>query len=283
MAAQTKHGVLLDAPRRFAIPQIIWMGLFVVAPIILIFVYAFSNTLGEFTFSNFEAMYIFIPVFARSFLLAFIATVICIIVGYPVAYILAKEGLRLQRIMLMLIMLPMWMNFLLRTYAWMSILENTGLLNRLLTFIGLPALRIINTPTAVIIGMVYNFLPFMVLPIYTALTKMDKRIIEAAQDLGASPGNVFLRVIFPLSMPGVVSGITMVFMPAAATFIIPNLLGGGQFFLLGNLVEQQFLLVGNWHFGSAVAVVMMVLMLVSTFILSRFDRQEEASEGGMRL
>jgi len=226
---------------------------------------------------------IYVRVAMRSLRMALQTTVICFLLGYPLAHILASKGFRDKPILLFLFIMPMWMNFLVRTYGWMTILERNGIMNSLLRRLNLPTIDWLFTDRAVLLGMVYNFLPFMVLPIYTALTKMDKRIIEAAQDLGAKPVNVFLRVVFPLSMPGVISGITMVFMPAAATFIIPNLLGGGQFFLLGNLVEQQFLLVGNWHFGSAVAVVMIVLMLVSTFILSRLDRQEEASEGGMRL
>ncbi|MCL2405929.1 MAG: ABC transporter permease [Defluviitaleaceae bacterium] len=285
--------------RLFTYPYIVWLAIFVIAPLLLVFFYAFSGTDADgytyFTFQNINKFFegiiegqpffqrIYVRVATRSLRMALQTTVICFLLGYPLAHILASKGFRDKPILLFLFIMPMWMNFLVRTYGWMTILERNGIMNNLLRRMNLPTIDILFTDSAVLLGMVYNFLPFMVLPIYTALTKMDKRIIEAAQDLGASPRSVFLRVVFPLSMPGVVSGITMVFMPAAATFIIPNLLGGGQFFLLGNLVEQQFLLVGNWHFGSAVAVVMIVLMLVSTFILSRFDRQTEASEGGMRL
>ena len=279
---QSKHGVIIHSPRRFAIPQIVWMGLFVVAPIILIFVYAFTNALGEFTLQNFSSMYVFFPVFTRSFLLAFIATVLCIIIGYPVAYILAKEGQRLQRIMLMLIMLPMWMNFLLRTYAWMSILENTGLLNRLLTFLGLPALRIINTPTAVIIGMVYNFLPFMILPIYSVIVKIDRSLYEAASDLGAGPLSVFRKLVVPLSLPGVLSGIMMVFVPSVSTFVITQLLGGGMVIMLGDLIEMQFLgSAFNPHLGSAIALIMMFIVILFMLAVNRFgDRSAIAAGGG---
>ena len=283
MATTTKHGVLLNSPRRFAIPQIIWMGIFVVAPIILIFVYALSNAEGQFTLQNFSAMYIFLPVFARSFLLALTATIICIIIGYPVAYILAKEGLRLQRIMLMLIMLPMWMNFLLRTYAWMSILENTGLLNRMLTFLGLPALRIINTPTAVIIGMVYNFLPFMILPIYSVIVKIDRSLYEAAADLGAGPTSVFRKLVVPLSLPGILSGIMMVFVPSVSTFVITQLLGGGMVIMLGDLIEMQFLgSAFNPHLGSAIALIMMFIVILFMLVVNRFGEQSPTG-GTVRL
>ena len=282
MSAATKHGVLLHSPKRFAIPQIIWMGLFVVAPIILIFIYAFTNALGEFTLENFSSMYVFLPVFTRSFLLAFIATVICIILGYPVAYILAKEGLRLQRIMLMLIMLPMWMNFLLRTYAWMSILENTGLLNNLLIFLGLPALRIINTPTAVIIGMVYNFLPFMILPIYSVIVKIDRSLFEAASDLGAGPVSVFRKLVIPLSLPGILSGVMMVFVPSVSTFVITQLLGGGMVIMLGDLIEMQFLgSAFNPHLGSAIALIMMFIVILFMLVVNRFG--EQGTEGTVKM
>ena len=285
--------------RMFTYPYIVWLGIFVIAPLLLVTFYAFTATAADgstyFTLRHMQMFFegttegqpffqrIYIVVAMRSLRMAFYSTIICFIVGYPLAHVLASKGFRDKSFLIFLFIMPMWMNFLVRTYAWLTIFERNGLINTILQNLGLPIIDILYTDAAVLLGMVYNFLPFMVLPIYTSLTKMDRRVIEAAQDLGASPRNVFLRVVFPLSMPGVVSGITMVFMPAAATFIIPNLLGGGQYFLLGNLIEQQFLRVGNWNFGSAVAVVMMILMLVSTFILSRFDRQEEVGEGGARL
>jgi len=256
------------------------MAAFVVAPIILVIVYAFTTPSGNLTFGNFSDMGIFLSVFTRSFWLALISTAICVILGYPVAYILSREGLRMQRLMIMLIMLPMWMNFLLRTYAWMSILENTGLLNRLLSFAGLPPLQIINTQTAVVIGMVYNFLPFMVLPIYSVIVKIDRSLFEAAQDLGASPLSVFRRLVVPMSIPGVVSGVMMVFVPAVSTFVISQLLGGGMVMMLGDLIEMQFLGTAyNPQLGSAIALVMMFIVIVFIYMVNRFGDGEEKAVG----
>jgi len=280
----------------FAFPYVIWLSIFVIAPLLLVAYYAFTSVSPEgytyFTLNNIRMFFegttpgqpffsrIYVSIAVRSLRIAFISTVICFVLGYPLAYVLSSKGFSDKSVLIFLFIVPMWMNFLVRTYAWLTILERNGILNMLLSRIGLPTLDILFTDYAVLLGMVYNFLPFMVLPIYTSLTKMDRRIVEAAQDLGANPFNVFVRVIFPLSLPGIISGITMVFMPSAATFIVPNILGGGQYFLLGNLVELQFLRVGDWHFGSAVAVIMMILMVVSTFILSRFDKQE-VQEGGL--
>lgn len=267
-------------PKYLAYPYIGWLAIFVVAPIVLVVVYAFTAADGTATLQSFSKMGNYTPVFIRSFELAIISTAICIIIGYPVAYILSREGPRLQRVMLMLLMLPMWMNFLLRTYAWMSILENTGLLNRLLTGIGLPPLRIINTQAAVVIGMVYNFLPFMILPIYSVIVKIDRSLLEAAQDLGASAVSVFRKVIIPLSLPGVLSGVTMVFVPAVSTFVISQLLGGGKEMLLGDLVEIQFLGAAyNPHLGSAIALVMMVIVMVFMYIMNKFGEGEEMAVG----
>ena len=281
--------------RLFAYPYVLWLTIFVVLPLMLVGYYSITatNAAGEtyFTLRHFqmffEASYpgqaffsrLYVNVAVHSLRLAFQTTIICFVLGYPVAYIMAGKGFSDKSFLLFLFIAPMWMNFLVRTYAWLTILERQGILNTVLSWLRLPTQDILFTDAAVRLGMVYNFLPFMVLPIYTALRKMDPRIIEAAQDLGAGSPTVFMRVVFPLSMPGVISGITMVFMPAAATFIIPNLLGGGQYFLLGNLVEQQFLRVGNWNFGSAVAVIMIFMMIVSTLFLSWVDK-EEVKEGG---
>lgn len=274
--ALTRATEELKKPKYLASPYILWMAVFVVAPVILVVIYSFTTGDGSFTLENFSKMGAYLSIFLRSFWLAFLATVICLLLGYPLAYILAKEGPRLQKIFMMLIMLPMWMNFLLRTYAWMSILENTGLLNRLLALIGLPQLRIINTPAAVVIGMVYNFLPFMILPIYSVIVKIDGSLIEAAQDLGASTASVFRRVIFPLSLPGVLSGVTMVFVPAVSTFVISKLLGGGNNILLGDLIEMQFLGTAyNPHLGSAIALVMMVIVIIFMVFMNRFGEGEE--------
>ena len=274
----------------FSIPYVIWMALFVVAPIILVVLYAFTAADGGFTLANFTRMGNYIGVFVRSFWLALVATAICLVIGYPIAYLISKESKRFQRISMALIMLPMWMNFLLRTYAWMSILENTGLLNRFFSAIGLIDLvngilgtnmthfNMINTPGAVVLGMVYNFLPFMVLPIFSVIEKIDPKVIEAAQDLGADSLTVFRRITFPLSLPGVLSGITMVFIPSVSTFVITKLLGGGMTIMLGDLIEMQFLGAAyNPHLGSAISLVMMVIVLVCMAIMNRFGEGEEGA------
>ena len=273
---------------RLTIPYVIWMALFVVAPIIMVVIYAFSSADGGFTLSNFSKMGTYAVVFTRSFKLALIATAICLAIGYPVSYIMSKEGPRFQRIAMVLIMLPMWMNFLLRTYSWMSILENNGLLNQLFQKIGLISLcnsifgtdlqffRMINTQGAVVLGMVYNYLPFMILPIYSVIVKLDNSLIEAARDLGANSVNVFRRVILPLSLPGVLSGITMVFVPSVSTFAISKMLGGGTELLLGDLIEQQFLGGAyNPQLGAAISLVMMIIVVVCMWVMNRFGEGEE--------
>ncbi|MGI6013613.1 MAG: ABC transporter permease [Oscillospiraceae bacterium] len=258
-----------------ALPYIIWMALFIIAPIIIVILYSFRTTGGGFTFANFAGMQDYLPVFLRSFHLAILATVICLLLGYPLAYILSHIRKRFQKLALMLIILPMWMNFLLRTYAWMSILENTGLLNRLLSALGLDTISIINTQPAIVLGMVYNFLPFMVLPVYSVIIKIDHSLIEAAQDLGAHPAQVFSRVIFPISLPGVLSGVTMVFVPSVSTFIISQLLGGGKFMLLGDLIESQFLGAAyNPYLGSAISLVMMIIVTFCIWMMNKFGDGE---------
>ena len=222
-------------------------------------------------------------IFYRSIKLALMSTILCLLIGYPAAYIIAKSKARRQSVLLMLVIVPMWMNFLLRTYAWSAILGRNGVLNTILTAIGLPAMNILYTDSAVMLGMVYNFLPFMIIPIYTILTKMDQDLINAAKDLGANSTQVFTKVIFPLSMPGVVSGITMVFMPAVSTFVISKLLGGGQFMLIGNLIEQQFMSVGDWHFGSAISIFMMIVILISMALMNKFSDDSGKEGGGLLL
>ena len=274
----------------FSIPYVIWMALFVVAPISLVVLYAFTAADGGFTFSNFTRMGNYFGVFVRSFWLALVATAICLLIGYPIAYLISKESKRFQHISMALIMLPMWMNFLLRTYAWMSILENTGLLNRFFSAIGLIDLvngilgtnmthfNMINTPGAVVLGMVYNFLPFMILPIHSVIQKIDRNLIEAAQDLGSNNYHVFTKVIFPLSLPGVLSGITMVFVPAVSTFAISKLLGGSKDLLLGDLIEIQFLgSAYNPHLGSAISLVMMLIVVICMVVMNRFGEGEETA------
>ena len=273
---------------RFAIPYVIWMALFVVAPIVLVVVYAFSNDLGGFTLENFSKMGTYAVVFGRSFKLALIATLICLVIGYPVSYMMSREGERFQRAAMVLIMLPMWINFLLRTYSWMSILENNGLLNQVFQKTGLLSLYnslfgtnlqyfpMMNTQGAVVLGMVYNYLPFMILPIYSVIIKLDHSLIEAARDLGANSYNVFRRVILPLSLPGVLSGITMVFVPSVSTFAISKMLGGGTEMLLGDLIEQQFLGGAyNPQLGAAISLVMMLIVIICMWVMNRFGEGEE--------
>ena len=271
-----------------SVPYVVWMALFVVAPIIMVVIYAFSSADGGFTLANFARMGTYTVVFTRSFKLALIATAICLLIGYPVSYMMSKEGPRFQRAAMVLIMLPMWMNFLLRTYSWMAILENNGLLNQLFQKIGLISLynsifgtdltffRMINTQGAVVLGMVYNYLPFMILPIYSVIVKMDNSLIEAARDLGANSFNVFRRVILPLSLPGVLSGITMVFVPSVSTFAISKMLGGGTEMLLGDLIEQQYMGGAyNPQLGAAISLVMMVIVVVCMWVMNRFGEGEE--------
>ena len=260
----------------FAVPYVGWMSIFVVAPIIIMVVYAFSTAAGDFTLENFARMGTYTAVFTRSFKLAIIATLIALLIGYPVSYMLSKEGPQVQRIAMVLIMLPMWMNFLLRTYSWMFLLEKRGLINSFLGLFGIGPFQMINTQGAIVLGMVYNFLPFMILPILSVLEKIDPKVIEAAQDLGANSFTVFRRVTFPLSLPGVLSGVTMVFIPSVSTFVISRLLGGGKSLLLGDLIEMQFMgTTYNPWLGSAIALVMMVIVLVCMAIMNRFGEGEE--------
>ncbi len=260
-------------------PYLVWMALFIIVPMFLVVYYAFTVSTQAGTalsLANFGRFFepIYLRVLWRSLNLALISTLICLLVGYPAAMIMVSNAFSRGSALILLFVVPMWMNFLLRTYAWLAILERNGFLNVLLARLNLPQLNILYTNAAVVLGMVYNFLPFMVLPIYSVLSKIDRGVIEAAGDLGANSLQVFTRVVFPLSMPGVVSGITMVFMPALTTFVISRLLGGGQFTLIGNLIEQQFLVVGDWGFGSAISVVMIILILLSMAIMSFFEGEE---------
>ena len=281
----------------FAVPYVIWMALFVVVPILIMVMYAFTTSEFSGTVENFSRMGAYLSVFVRSFRLAFIATLVCLLIGYPMAYIMAKEGPGFQRMAMALIMLPMWMNFLLRTYSWMSILENNGLINQLFDRIGLFDLinhiglsmaanpdkyipithfQMIGTSGAVVLGMVYNYLPFMILPIYSVIVKLDGSLLEAAHDLGASSVTVFRKVILPLSLPGVLSGVTMVFVPSVSTFAISRLLGGGTQMMLGDLIEQQFLGGAyNPHLGAAISMVMMVIVVVCMVVMNNFGEGEE--------
>ena len=267
--------------KKLAYPYFVWMALFTVIPLLIVVYYALTDGEGNFTLDNLLAISGYGSVFARSLLLALIATVICLILAFPVGYFLSRLRVNKQHIMLMLVMLPMWMNFLLRTYAWMSLLENNGLINRFLGLFGIGPFEMINTQGAVVLGMVYNYLPYMILPLYTAMVKIDGSIIEAAQDLGADIFRVLGRVLIPLAMPGIATGITMVFVPSVSTFIISRMLGGGDTMLVGDLIELQFL--GNsynYNLGSAMSLVLMVIVLLC-MSLTNTSGNKDGVEGVM--
>lgn len=270
-----------------AYPYFAWSALFIVIPLLIVLFFSFTvKTSSGYSFSleNYTKLISsqYFSIFARSIWLAFISTILCLIVGYPVAYIISQMKVSKRNFLIMLFILPMWMNFLLRTYAWMPILGKTGIVNNILGKIGIAPVSFLYNDGAVLLGMVYNFLPFMVLPLYTILIKMDQDLINAAADLGANKFKIFLKVILPLSVPGIFSGITMVFMPAVSTFVISRLLGGGQFMLLGNLIEQQYTTMGDWNFGSAISIFMMIIILIFMAITSRFDGGSD-KEGGTQL
>ena len=259
-----------------AFPYILFMAIFIVVPLLIVVYFAFTTSGGSFTLQNIIRVKNYIPVTIKSLYLSLVATIICLVLGYPFAYIMARKTSNIRRTMFMLIMLPMWMNFLLRTYAWMTILEDNGLINKLLMAIGLGPVHMINTQGAVVLGMVYDYLPFMIVPLYTVLMKMDYSLVQAAQDLGGNPFQVFTKVILPLSLPGISTGITMVFVPSVSTFIISRMLGGGGNLLIGDLIDLQFL--GNAynpHLGSAISLVLMVLILLCMSILNQFNSDED--------
>lgn len=267
-------------------PYLFWCTVFIVAPLILIIFYSITKTYDGnvvFTLENFQRAFepIYLKVMWRSIWIAVVSTVACFVVGYPIAYIMASKEYEDKGTLLFLFLVPMWLNMLLRTYSWLTILETNGIINNFLVFLGFDRVQFLYTDGAVILGMVYNFLPFMILPIYTVLRKIDKSIIEASEDLGANHVQVFTKIVFPLSIPGVVSGITMVFMPSLTSFVVPNILGGGQFMLAGNLIEQQFLRVGDWNFGSAISVLLLIIMLISMMIFGAFDKDPEDVGGGL--
>lgn len=269
-----------------AYPYVVWSAIFIVIPLLLIVFFSFTSKVdGRFVFSfeNFQRLFepIYFTVFVRSIWLAILSTVLCLLLGYPIAYIISKLPIKRINILILLFILPMWMNFLLRTYAWMAILGRDGLINTLLGYIGIGPIKMLYTDGAILLGMVYNFLPFMVIPIYTVLIKIDKNLVNAAYDLGANKAQAFRKVILPLSIPGIISGITMVFMPAVSNFVIPNLLGGGKYMLVGNLIEQQFTTIGNWNFGSALSIFMMILILISMGLMSKYEKN--GKEGGKQL
>ncbi|MBU5485844.1 ABC transporter permease [Clostridium sp. MSJ-11] len=267
-----------------AYPYVLWMIIFTIIPLALVLCYSVVSVDANgihFTLEHIKRVFepIYIMVFKRSLSLAAISTAICLILGYPMAMILASKNLTKKSTLVVLFVIPMWMNFLARTYAWMTLLEKNGIVASIFNFFGLNAPNLLYTEKAVVLGMVYNFLPFMVLPIYSVLVKMDKAVLDAAEDLGAPPFTVFKRIIFPLSLPGVLSGVIMVFMPALTTFVISRLLGGGQFTLIGNLIQEQFLTTRNWGFGSALSIVLMLIMVVGMGINLKYEKENEG--GGL--
>lgn len=260
----------------FSAPYLVWMVVFILVPLVMIGYFAFTTDSGDFTIRNVSDVGQYANIFVRSIWLSLIATAICLVIAYPVAFILSRMDKHKQGTMLMIVMLPMWMNFLLRTYAWMTLLGNNGIINNILGTVGLGPFRMINTSGAVVLGMVYNYLPFMILPLYSVMVKIDKSLLEAASDLGCSSASTLFRVVVPLSMPGITSGITMVFVPAISTFIISRMLGGGSNLLIGDLIEMQFL--GNAynpHLGAAISLVLMVIILVIMTVMNQFDPDDQ--------
>lgn len=258
-------------------PYLLWSVLFIIAPMIMVVYYAFTDRNGDWTLANITALGAYSQTFIRSIWYAFVATLICLVIAYPLAYIMSRSSMSKQRTIMMLVMLPMWMNFLIRTYSWITLLANTGIINTLLSKISIGPLHMINTPGAVILGMVYNFLPYMILPIYSIMSKLDYRLVEAAQDLGCNSFGVLKRVIFPLSLPGVISGITMVFVPSVSTFYISQKLGGGKYLLVGDSIEMQFQSAYNYNLGASLSLVLMVMIIICMIIMNKFADNEEGA------
>ena len=260
-------------------PYFLWSIVFILIPLGMVFYYGMTDRSGAFTLDNIisittaehaKALWL-------ALLLSLVATALCLLLAYPLAMILCNMGVNQHSFIVLIFILPMWMNFLLRTMAWQTLLEKTGVINSILNFLHLPALKIINTPYAIVLGMVYNFLPFMVLPIYNALSKIDRNIIHAAKDLGANNIQVFFKITLPLSVPGIISGITMVFIPALTTFVISKLLGGSKVLLIGNVIEEEFTQASNWHLGSGLSIVLMLFIIVNMVLSAIFDKDGEGS------
>ena len=270
--------------RSMTYPYVAWISVMIVLPMLLIVLYAFTVSGNEvltfqFTFDNFKRFVtdtVFMEVLGRSLYIAVLTTLICIALGYPIAYVIAQRGGRSNTILILLITMPTWVNMLVRTYAWMGILQDEGIFNTILSWFGIGPVSMIHTSFAVILGMVYNYLPFMILPIYSVIIKLDHSLLEAARDLGANSVTVFRKVVLPLSLPGVLSGITMVFVPSVSTFAISRMLGGGTELLLGDLIERQFLGGAyNPQLGAAISLVMMIIVLVCMLVMNRFGEGEE--------
>lgn len=269
----------MKAFRKLLIPYLIWGSFIIVIPMLLIVLYAFTKTGNNvvslrFTLDSFTRFFtdqVFLNVLFKSLRLALVTTLVSFIIGYPVAYAIAKSKEKTQLMLILLITIPMWINTLIRTYSWIAVLDDFGIINNILLFFKLKPITMMYTEFAVQLGMVYNFLPFMIIQIYTSLAKLDQSLIDASYDLGANRFQTFRRVIFPLSLPGVISGITLVFLPAVSTFSIPALLGGGQYALIGSLIEKQFINVGDWNFGSAISLIMALIILASMYLAQYFD------------
>ncbi len=260
-------------------PYFIWSVLFIIVPLCMVFYYGLTDKSGAFTFENIASIALkgHAKSLWRALLLSFISTLICLFLAYPLAMILNGMKVSQHSFIVLVFILPMWMNFLLRTLAWQTLLEKTGVINNFLGFFHLPGLHIINTPYAIVLGMVYNFLPFMVLPIYNSLEKINQDVINAARDLGANALQVFLKITLPLTIPGIISGVTMVFIPALTTFVISKLLGGSKILLIGNVVEEEFTQAGNWNLGSGLSMVLMLFILINMGISAVFDKEGDGS------
>ncbi len=262
-----------------ASPYMAWAFIFIVVPLCMVIYYGFTDSAGKFTMDNVSTIMKpgYLKALIRSIELALISTLVCFVLSYPLGMILASMKLKKNAYIVTLFILPMWMNFLLRTLTWMTLLEGKGVINTVLEFFHLPTISIINTPAAIVLGMVYNFLPFMILPIYNALNRIDENVINAARDLGANTLQTFLRITLPLSLPGILSGITMVFIPALTTFAISTMLGGSKILLIGNIIEQEFTQLYDWHLGSGLSIVLMIFILINMIVEALYD-----TEGGMR-
>ena len=272
-----RRSALKNKQKLLATPYFFWAVAFIIIPILMVFYYGFIDSAGHFTMQNILA--IASPEHSKalflSIRLSLVSTLICLLLAYPLAMILTNKSVNQNQFIVLIFILPMWMNFLLRTLAWQTLLEKTGVINSVLRFLSLPTLDIINTDAAIILGMVYNFLPFMVLPIFNSLSRMDQDLINAARDLGANNVKTFCRIIFPLSLPGVISGITMVFVPALTTFVISSLLGGSKILLIGNVIEQEFTQASNWNLGSGLSMLLMLFIILSMIVTAIFDKDGE--------
>lgn len=263
-----------------ASPYVIWSAIFIIVPLIMVAYYSFTDESGSFTLDNIAKIveYNYLKIFGVSILYAFIATVITLLISFPLAYFMTKTKISTQGTLMLLVMLPMWMNLLIRTYSLSNILERNGIINTLLEAVGLEKVQLINTPGAVILGMIYNFIPYMILPIYSILSKLDTKLLEASSDLGANGKTTLFKIIIPLSMPGIVSGITMVFVPSVSTFYISQKLGGIHNELIGDVIEQQFKLNSNYNIGASLSLVLMIMIIISLAVMNKFASEDD---GGM--